>query len=408
MPSRSRRNNLRRWRSAIAAALLGAVLAGGVRASATSRQERGPTPLSAEDLSTAIGRLGDLDYPTRMKAARAVRRAPGATAAPALLQAFREHADGYVRFRALVLLTGFADPRTADAMQEALTSPNDRLREVAYGYFEHAPNPTLAPKFLASLDSETGEFVRPSLVRALAALAAQGNAPARDVLIRDAARGVDYFRSTVIEALGDFKITAAVPRLIEVARLEGPLQDDAVLALGRIGDKTAMGALAELQRTGAEVLQPAIATGFCLMGQNCTSHIGFLQKTLGFAEDVPGYQDLLRGAASGLGALGAAGQTEATGILLDVGVPSEDPVRAPVALAVGMIALRNLPAFLDAVETRKDRDAVISLLAEGFDMLEEDLEEERFFAAVRRTYWAAADGSPRRALCEQLITRLDF
>ena len=30
----------------------------------------------------------------------------------------------------------------------------------------------------------------------------------------------------------------------------------------------------------------------------------------------------------------------------------------------------------------------IALLAEGFDMLEEDLDKERFFALVRRTYWA--------------------
>ena len=38
-------------------------------------------------------------------------------------------------------------------------------------------------------------------------------------------------------------------------------------------------------------------------------------------------------------------------------------------------------------------------------MLEEDLEEERFFVAVRQAYWAAADGSPTRKLCEQLITK---
>ena len=41
-------------------------------------------------------------------------------------------------------------------------------------------------------------------------------------------------------------------------------------------------------------------------------------------------------------------------------------------------------------------------------MLEEDLEEERFFVAVRKAYWAAPDGSPTRKLCEQLINKLDF
>ena len=96
-----------------------------------------------------------------MKAGRAIRRAPGAVAVPALLDAAREHGDGYIRFKALILLTGFGDPRTVDAMEEALESPNDRLREVAYGYFEHDPAPRLTPRLLAALDKETGEFVRP-------------------------------------------------------------------------------------------------------------------------------------------------------------------------------------------------------------------------------------------------------
>ena len=71
---------------------------------------------------------------------------------PALLQAVVEHADGYVRYRALVLLTGFNDPRTRDAMRESMTSPNDRLRTVAYSFFEHNPEPALVPDLIASLD----------------------------------------------------------------------------------------------------------------------------------------------------------------------------------------------------------------------------------------------------------------
>ena len=95
-------------------------------------------------------------------------------------------------------------------------------------------------------------------------------------------------------------------------------------------------------------------------------------------------------------------------MLLDIGVPSQDPLRAPVALALGMVALRNTPVLLKVLEGRKDRDAAVSLIAEGFDMLEEDLEEERFFVTVRRAYWAAPDKSAARALCEHLITKLDF
>ena len=149
-------------------------------------------------------------------------------------------------------------------------------------------------------------------------------------------------------------------------------------------------------------------TGTCLLGQNCTSHLGFLQKTLGFAEDFPGYQDLIRSSAAGLGAIGVSGNPEAVTMLLDIGIPSEDPLRAPVALALGLVALRNTPVLLKSLEGRKDRDRAVSLVGEGFDMLEEDLEEEQFFATVRRTFWAAPDPSTTRALCEYLITKLDF
>ena len=41
-------------------------------------------------------------------------------------------------------------------------------------------------------------------------------------------------------------------------------------------------------------------------------------------------------------------------------------------------------------------------------MLEEDLDKERFFAFARRTYWESPEGSPRRALMQTLIGKLDF
>ena len=41
-------------------------------------------------------------------------------------------------------------------------------------------------------------------------------------------------------------------------------------------------------------------------------------------------------------------------------------------------------------------------------MLEEDLDKERFFAYVRRTYWESAEASPQRALMQTLIGKLDF
>jgi HEAT repeat protein len=379
-------------------ALAGAVAAG--------QQERGPTATSAADLRAAIDHLADLDYPTRVKSARLIRRSAAAQAVPALLQTIKEHKDGFVRFRSLVLLTGFNDPRAVDEMLGAMASPNDRLRQVAYGYFELHPNPALTPKLLAAMSKELGEFVRPSLVRALAAV---GDDPSvRDALLVDVTRGVDFFRSTVIEALGDYKRAYALPKLLEVAKLDGPLQDDAVMALGKLGDKQAVPVFAELQRKGAKELQPTLAAAICLLGVNCSSHLGYLDKVLAFAENNPGYQELVRPAAGGLAAIAIRGNAEALRILFDRGIPSMDPMRAPLALALAKVALRNTPVMLAALEKRTDQASAISLLAEGFDMLEEDLEEEQFFVTVRKGYWAAPDAAGTRKLAEQLISKLDF
>jgi HEAT repeat protein len=385
-----------------AAATIGVTLA----VIALAAQERGPSAISMGDLRAAIGRLGDVDYATRTKAAGVVRRTPAAQAVPALLQAVQEHQDGYVRYKSLVLLTGFSDPRTEDQMVEVLTSPNDRLREVAYGFFERHPSPAMTPRLLAALQKETGEFVRPALVRALAA--AGDDPKVRDVLLADIMRGADHFRSTVIEALGDYKRAYAVPRLTEVAKLEGPLQDDAALALGKIGDKRSVEVLAALQRTAPRPVQPTLAASICLLGINCASHMGYLQKVLAFAEDNPGYQELVRAAAFGLDAIAIQGNPEALTLLFVAGIPSMDPLRAPLALAVAKVGLRNTGLLLTYLEKAPDLRGALELLAEGFDMLQEDLEEEQFFVAVRREYWNAPEASPRRKIAEQLIGKLEF
>jgi HEAT repeat protein len=362
--------------------------------------------VSAAQLQAAIGKLGDLDYATRTNASRLVRRTAGTQAVPALLQAIGEQADGYIRYRALVLLTGFNDPRMKDSMRESLGSPNDRLRSAAYSFFEHNPDPSMVPQFLAALDKEQGEFVRPELVRALAS---HGDNPGvRQALLREVGRGEDFFRSAVIEALGDHKAQYAYDALTAVARLEGPLQDDAAIALGKIGDKRALETLAAIQRTAPRQTQPSIAAAVCLLGVNCASHQGYLVDALKFSDRNPGFQELLRSAAAGLGALAVAGRPEAAESLVAIGVPSNDPTRAPVALALATVALRNIPLTIALLEKHVDRDNAMALLAEGFDMLEEDLEKERFFAIARRTYWESPASSPRRALMQALIGKLDF
>src|SRR5262245_41806135 len=375
----------------------------GVGAAARAQEPNAPQAVSPAQLKAAIDKLGDLDYALPTYASRTIRRTATVQAVPALLQAVAEHNDGYVRYRALVLLTGFNDPRARDAMRESLTSPNDRLRTVAYSFFEHNPDRTMAQAFLAALDKERGEFVRPALVRALAALGPQ---PA---LVRDVSRGEDFFRSAVIEALGDYKATYAFDAITAVAKVEGPLQDDAAIALGKIGDRRAMETLAALQRSAPRQMQPSIAAAICLLGVNCESHQKYLVESLTFASKNAGYQELLRGAAAGLGALGVAGHEAAVTALFDAGIPArEDSTRAPVALALAAVALRQTSLMIPVLEKRTDRDQALALLAEGVDMLEEDLDKERFFAFTRRSFWDSPESSPRRALMQTIIGKLDF
>jgi HEAT repeat protein len=376
------------------------------RGAAPKDEAQRETPVTPAQLKSAIDRLGTLDYPVRATASRTVRRAPADVAVPALLEAVAGHTDGYVRFRSLVLLSGFNDARTRDVMAGVLTATNDRLRTVAYAYFEHNPDPAILPSLLDALGREESEFVRPALTRALAAYASDSRV--RDALTGLVMKGQDYFRGAVIEALGDYKAAYALQPITDVAKLEGPLQDDAVVAIGKIGDKRSLETLAALQRTAARNVQPSIAAAICLLGINCPSHQGYLVKSLRFATDNLGFQELLRASASGLAALAVSGNAEAAAALLEAGVPSRDPARAAIALALGAVALRNTPLLLRVLEAQADPKPAVVLLGEAFDMLEEDLEEERFFVAVRRGYWSAPAASSARKIATALIQTLEF
>lgn len=370
------------------------------------RAQSTPAPLTFEQLQAAIDKLGAANYADRAAASKIVRRAPQAQAVAALIQAVTGHTDGFVRFRALVLLTGFPDPRVKDLMTQFLADPNDRLRQVAYRYFEYNPDPAMEATLLAALGKESAEFVRPALVRALAALGTQR--PVQAALLKEMGRGDTVFRGAVIEALGDHRAVYARDALIAATKLEDALAEDAALALGKLQDKTVVPVLAAMQQSASPNAQPLVAAAICLLGVNCSSHLGYLERVLGFAEKTPGYQRLVRGAATGLGAIAASGNDEALGLLIETGAPSRDPIRAPIALAVGTVALRNPAFLLRALEPRADRDAAIGLLVEAFDMLEEDYEKERFFATARRTYWQAPEGSRTRAFVQALFDKLDF
>jgi HEAT repeat protein len=372
----------------------------------TPAEAQGPQTLSPEAIEGAINELGNLEYPIRMNASRALRRAAPAAVTPALIRAVESHKDQFVRFRALVLLTGFSDARTAGVVREIITNPNDRLRAVAYMYYEHHPAANMLPTLLSALEREESEFVRPALVRALAA---QANDPrVRKRLLVEVGRGQDFFRGAVIEALGDHNATYAVEPLMAIAALEGPLQGDAVIALGKLKDRRAMQTLAGLQRTAPRDIQPTIAAAICLIGINCDAHVPYLIETLNFADKNLGQQAMLRSTVAGLVALANAGNVQSLTALLDVGVAAVDPPRAPMALGAATIAVRNTPVMLAFLESYERAEGAIRLIAEGFEMLEEDYEEESFFATVRSGYWRAPESSPTRRVAEALIDELEF
>jgi hypothetical protein len=402
-------------RTLVLAASTAAVLAGGaLRASQgqAARGEGAQTPAAsaaqptAADVTAAIDKLGSFDYATRTNAARLVRRASAEVAVPPLAKAARAHADEYARFRALALLAGFGGPTARDVMREVQTDRNDRLRTVAFAWFEHNPDPEALPVLLDRLTKERSEFVRPALTRALAAHGS--DARVRAVLVPLIARGEDFFRGALIEAIGDYDGKYAAAEIAEVAKLDGPLQDDAITALGKIGDTSHAALLGTLQKTAARSVQPTISASLCLMGINCQGHEDFLRKTLAIAVTDKSYQDVLRGVAHAWGVLAARGRPSALGVLFDAGIPAADPARAPIALALGMAVLRNPSALFAALETRKDRDGALELLRDAFDMLSEDYEEERFYVEVQKAYWSAPAGSPRRQVAEALIQKLEF
>ena len=90
-------------------------------------------------------------------------------AVPLLAAAARSHGDEYVRYRALTLLAGFGGPSPAEVMADVKADRNDRLRTVAFAWFEHHPDPAVLPALLEAFARETSEFVRPALTRAIAA-----------------------------------------------------------------------------------------------------------------------------------------------------------------------------------------------------------------------------------------------
>lgn len=387
--------------AAAIALVAGTVVASRALAAPAPRAQDGAAPLAA-----SIDALSRLDYDSRVRAARAIRRTPAEAAVPALLEAARHHADGYVRYKALVLASGFHDPRTVATATALLTDPNDRLRAVAYDLLATTPDVALRPQLLAALDREGSEFVRPALLRALVAVA--GEASVDGALLRDVGRGEDYFRSAAIEALGRARAAFAVPALASVLRGDGPLVADAAVALGRMGSAEALAALDAAARAAAPSAGAAVRAAQCLAGRDCARTVATLTSALQAATEPSTPPAQRRATTAALAALAASGQTEAAHATVVLGLTASDSMRGPLALALAAAALQAPEPVFDVLRTAPDQSAAIRLLAEGFDLLDEDLGKEQFFTHVRRAYWEAPEGGPMRGLMQSLMETLDF
>ena len=372
----------------------------------------GWTQTTEDQLHEAIDQLAEFDYAVRVEASRALRRADPDVVRPVLLHAVEHHQDSYVQFRSLVLIYGLDLPNVDKVFSGALNSSNDRVRASAYEYFETFPSPDVGSQLLAALDTETSEFVRPYLVRALAAN--DDDSSVRERLVQDIHRGQSYFRGAVIEALGDHRALYAVDSLIPLIAEDGPFRDDALLALGKIGDRRVIQPLRQLQRDNDAKIQPIVSAAACLLDVGCDGQLSYIVDTLryGIEPSNENNQELIRNASIALSVLATDGQQRALDALFELGVNASESVRAPIALALGKVALRNPQivqnTLVDAASEATMPEAELLLLRDAFDMLDEDFAEERFYVLMRQGYWEGFGSAKARAVAAAVIRVLEF
>src|SRR6185436_6089409 len=135
------------------------VLAFAVLNAPSVRQIPAPTSQQLDPVvQTAIDNLGSFDYPTRREAARTLRRGNPVQVHPALTAAAYNHADQYVRYRALVLVTGFGEIESRRPVHQLIADKNDRVRSVVYEWFEYNPEKGIIPALLDAVPKEPSPF----------------------------------------------------------------------------------------------------------------------------------------------------------------------------------------------------------------------------------------------------------
>ena len=153
--------------------------------------------------------------------------------------------------------------------------------------------------------------------------------------------------------------------------------------------------LGRVQAASDETLQPVVSAAACLLDADCEAPLQYVVEALRYGAEIGNgdNQELLRSATSGLAALAMAGRRDALAALFEVGLTANDTARAPIALALGTVALRNPSVVMTALhEGGRDHvpEAELLLMREAFDMLDEDFAEE---AVLRLDAWRFLGGT---------------
>jgi hypothetical protein len=102
------------------------------------------------------------------------------------------------------------------------------------------------------------------------------------------------------------------------------------------------------------------------------------------------------------------GRLGAAEVLFDIGMGAAESVRAPVALALGTIALRR-PELMQMMFEKVERlEEALLLLRDAFDMLDEDFAEERFYMHLRDEYYTSGEGTATRTVAGLVARTLEF
>ena len=191
------------------------------RSAQVAQEPAAPQAVAAEELQAAIDKLGDLDYDTRTTASRTSAAPPARRRCRRFSRPSPNIATATCAIARSSCSPGSTIRGPTMRCASRSTSPNDRLRTVAYSFFEHNPDPRDGSRAARGAREGAGR-VRPAGAGSRACRARRAIRGSSSVLVREVGRGEDFFRSAVIEALGDYKAQYAFDALDDSRQARWP------------------------------------------------------------------------------------------------------------------------------------------------------------------------------------------